>query len=75
MSIWSTKVGVALLVILRDAIIFIFFGCFIGYISGCLFASIFLVRERESDEENDTQSTFDDDEEEDDMGKSTDQNQ
>ncbi len=35
-----------------------------GYLAGCLIAGIFLVRERESDEENDAQSTFDDDDEE-----------
>jgi hypothetical protein len=66
MSIWSTKVSVAQLIILKDAIIFILFGCFSGYISGCLFASIFLVRERESGEKDDSQGTFDENDEEED---------
>jgi hypothetical protein len=35
-----------------------------GYFAGCLIAGIFLVRERESDEEKDARSTFDEDEEE-----------
>jgi hypothetical protein len=35
-----------------------------GYVAGCLIAGIFLVRERESDEETDTKGTFEDDDEE-----------
>jgi hypothetical protein len=37
-----------------------------GYIAGCLVAGIFLVRERETDEENDAQDTFNEIQEEDD---------
>jgi MFS family permease len=36
-----------------------------GYVAGCLIAGIFLVRERESDEEDDPRSTFDDEDEND----------
>ncbi|MGD0655353.1 MAG: hypothetical protein ABSA16_13505 [Thermoguttaceae bacterium] len=37
-----------------------------GYLAGCLIAGIFLVRERESAEENDAQDTFNETQEEDD---------
>jgi hypothetical protein len=68
MSIWITHVPVAQLKTLKDVIIVIFLGCFFGYISGCLFASIFLVREREKEsaENDDLQSTFDADDKEED---------
>ena len=45
------------------AIFFAIVGGPCGYLAGCLIAGIFLVRERESDEEIDTKGTFDDDEE------------
>jgi len=48
------------------SISFIFFGGPFGYLAGCLIAGIFLVRERDIDKEDTTQSTFDDDEDEDD---------
>jgi hypothetical protein len=51
--------------IVAYGIIFIILGGPFGYLAGCLIAGIFLVRERESDKEIDTQGTFDDDEEED----------
>jgi hypothetical protein len=55
------------------AILYAVIGGPCGYLAGCLIAGIFLVRERESDEETDAQGTFEDDEE-DDSEKSTDEN-
>jgi hypothetical protein len=42
------------------------FGGPCGYVAGCLVAGIFLVRERESDEDNEPQSTFDDEDDDED---------
>jgi hypothetical protein len=46
--------------------VFILFGGPFGYLAGCLVAGIFLVRERETDEENNAQDTFNEIQEEDD---------
>ncbi|MGD0382286.1 MAG: hypothetical protein ABSA77_02115 [Thermoguttaceae bacterium] len=52
--------------IIKSSIFFTVFGGPCGYLAGCLIAGIFLVRERESAEENDAQDTFNETQEEDD---------
>ncbi|MGA2062098.1 MAG: hypothetical protein ABSG67_16560 [Thermoguttaceae bacterium] len=53
--------------ILGNVIVWTILGGPCGYVAGCLIASIFLVRERESDKEIDSKGTFEDDEEDEDQ--------
>jgi hypothetical protein len=60
---WDPELQFSLGSIISTSLSGAFWGGPCGYLAGCLIAGIFLVRERESDEDKDTQSTFDNDDE------------